>query len=324
MVSDKAFPANKTDYFENFTIKWSYSTSATGPWLTLGETKNPLYVTYNKPIEPKIFHTIIHLACLNGKNSATQTPEDIVDKMFLEFADLCVKKIGSNNCIQYWGEACSPTQDGRDACYSTEGILTSECCRCGGISDMFQDMIETQGITGSAKSIVRAAPCEYSFSTEDGCSGYMPLTVQDEFFNSATQIPPPQINEFYQYLGGQNHVSYLFYVKNWATFFITNNSYMTDRNNLMGLPAQGTQQAPIPYDPQPHFSDHAIVKYNNKYYDPSYGSISNSKQEWENKSIDGIGGLFILSNIYFITPIANYYWLRLKNDLSTDELIINP
>jgi hypothetical protein len=76
----------------------------------------------------------------------------------------------------------------------------------------------------------------------------------------------------------------------------------------VGAPAQGNS------NPQSTFSDHAIVKYNNKIYDPSYGTqIFSSEEEWESASLHGAGIAFEI--VYFPPSGGMIYlmWLYDKN-----------
>jgi len=75
-------------------------------------------------------------------------------------------------------------------------------------------------------------------------------------------------------------------------------------------------------DPRSEFENHVIVKYNNKYYDPSYGSstIANSKNEWENKALDGFGSILLYND-----GTKSYYinWIGYLND-STLQSEVSP
>lgn len=57
-------------------------------------------------------------------------------------------------------------------------------------------------------------------------------------------------------------------------------------SELPGASGQGNT------DPRSEFENHAIVKYNGKYYDPSYGSsIANDANSWETPALDGFGSI---------------------------------
>jgi len=64
------------------------------------------------------------------------------------------------------------------------------------------------------------------------------------------------------------------------------------------------------------FENHAIVKYNGKYYDPSYGADSQNTtnaNDWENQALDGFGSILFYqegSKQFFIN------WVGYLNDSS--------
>lgn len=52
----------------------------------------------------------------------------------------------------------------------------------------------------------------------------------------------------------------------------------------LGIAAQGVT------NPQSYFSDHFVVRYGGKYYDPSYGaSVFATQQDWEDAALDAFG-----------------------------------
>jgi len=77
-------------------------------------------------------------------------------------------------------------------------------------------------------------------------------------------------------------------VKKWL-FFINGTAsqypfthYYNQIIDLKGVAGQGNE------DPYSEFENHFIVMYNHEYYDPSYGGdIYNTKEKWENASLDG-------------------------------------
>ena len=102
----------------------------------------------------------------------------------------------------------------------------------------------------------------------------------------------------------------IYYVKNWD-LSNANPFSPIDQNGIAG---QGNG------NPRADFDNHAIVKYNNTYYDPSYGSSKKaSKIEWEDSSIDGYG-------CYVSDPITGtfYRWKERLDPKGTLENTINP
>jgi hypothetical protein len=71
---------------------------------------------------------------------------------------------------------------------------------------------------------------------------------------------------------------------------------------LDGMQAQGSSS-----DPQSSFADHAVVEFNGKWFDPSYGGVSYaSLVEWEDANIDGTGVTSIYTSLTGVVPAS---WL---------------
>lgn len=74
-------------------------------------------------------------------------------------------------------------------------------------------------------------------------------------------------------------------------------------------------------DPRSEFENHAITKYNGKYYDPSYGSmIASSANDWESPALDAFGSIMVYThngNDYYIN------WIGHLNN-NTFQSNINP
>lgn len=65
-------------------------------------------------------------------------------------------------------------------------------------------------------------------------------------------------------------------------------------------------------DPRFEFENHAIVKFDGKYYNPSYGSsIASNTNSWETPALAGFGGM-----VYFLNNGTLYRinWIGHLND----------
>lgn len=87
-------------------------------------------------------------------------------------------------------------------------------------------------------------------------------------------------------------------VKKWL-FFINGTAarhpFTHYRNQIIDLKGVAGQGNDNPYS---EFYNHFIVKYNNKYYDPSYGGgVYDTQEEWEDASLAGF--LVYKKNIVF-------------------------
>ena len=131
----------------------------------------------------------------------------------------------------------------------TAGLLKDANGQCGSWSEFLIDTIAAQGITGAQKILVLNSDQQVGQPLTYG------ILVKNWQFNGAGSSPGTAP---YVYVVG------------------------TDAVDLMGAAGQGNA------NPPGRFYNHFIVKYNNQYYDPSYGNGPYASQAaWENASLDG-------------------------------------
>jgi hypothetical protein len=208
--------------------------------------------------------------------------------------------------------------------------------RCGGWAAFFDVIIRLQGI----------AVCE--ISAVDYNSGVLPpnsIMKQEsdiKFYFGAEAVNVQTLDGNLK-IGGKPERSH-FYVKNWNLsisvpdlFFVHHfyndlagfstlpitllNGALIDDKELGGILAQGNS------NPRSEFENHAIVKFNGKYYDPSYGSpISSNGNLWEDQSIDAIGGMVYFEQTNTINGVVDRFlinWLDQLN-VGSQQLTITP
>ena len=87
-------------------------------------------------------------------------------------------------------------------------------------------------------------------------------------------------------------------------------------------------------NPRSYFADHALVKFNNKYYDPSYGSLYNNNTpdnpsddvpypdaaSWENQNVTALGGR-LMSGSCPSGMDTQLMWFKELNDTNVLDLI---
>ena len=116
-------------------------------------------------------------------------------------------------------------------------------------------------------------------------------------------------------------------VKNWGNISQGQFIPLTGANNIAearshpGLPGilgQGNVQ-----DPRSIFANHAVVKYNGKLYDPSYGKsyLNLNMGSYEDASIDAVRGV-IVKILFNSGTYRYYYWVEDDNNPSISELQI--
>ncbi len=263
------------------------------------------------------YYTVLHVGCANAISETV--PQQIVDKIYTHFMGREVRRVGTTTAMSYWGNACySTTSMPSNDCFIHRGLLETGDGRCGAWSDFFVSILKTQGIDNAqVKSIYvnTGVPwrnivmvindAEYTRMLHDAQRINLP-----GFYDSQSQI----------------HRA-VFFVKRW---FVTANTFakvalplisetatytenpLTDQ---WGAAAQGNP------NPMPLFSDHAVVMYNNKIYDPSYGTtICNNLEEWQGLSIDGFGSATFFERVNDV-PIW-YFWFRSRTNSAQLELRI--
>ena len=101
----------------------------------------------------------------------------------------------------------------------------------------------------------------------------------------------------------------VFYVKNWD-LSSANKWAAIDQNDVA---AQNNA------NPLAVFNDHAVVLYNGKIYDPSYGTGPfNTLVDWEDASVDGYGVQFINGPHEFSADFL--FWIGKQDTKGTPEV----
>lgn len=288
--------------------------------------------------------TVIDLGCSAADgNSDIQT---IVEEIFTEFMDRCVSKKGSGNCMQYWGDYSGGGPTNFDACRNLPQFLEEEDARCGEWRKFLLALMSLHGVFpgqnileadyGSKKRGITA----YSYDFSNGV-GFVPgafggpVDAVDDLFNKLTASFGPLFhtsdpfndnNKVFMDGGNSLGVIGYFFVKNWTFPSGENNLYGAwlsgggqvviedwDGNgpyqsqtingaDQTGLPAQGMA------NPQPYFSDHVVLNYNGKIYDPSYGTLYQTEQDWANANLAGFGTIVYYRDQNFM--VKSLVWLH--------------
>jgi hypothetical protein len=298
LLATQAFPDNIA-VFEEFLLNWQYNPNNGSDWKNLGNSVNTCYIS-RQPLDElagqRYFHTTVHLSC-----TAAQGQDDeqaIVNNIYKLFTTRDVKKYGAANAMNYWGNTTNNY-------YETIDLIRYGTGRCGAWARFFVDMLAIQGISVDLKRMTRS-PLEpmilqgQSLTNLQAALGNA-ANAGDITFDSNTAI-----------------ANGCFLVKHWNVqpnhFYIRLNTSLNPNefykeyidpidNNVAqdGVPAQSND------NPRSRFYDHVIIKYNDNYYDPSYGSYGEtagttvynaefppfeSLIEWEQHSITSMGATF--------------------------------
>jgi hypothetical protein len=324
------------------------SSTSDGPWEEVGISSHPLYVTYSQPsVSDGIFHSIIYYGCRNSKHSSSINV--IVDNMYNNtfrpngsVGKVPRKDSPTVDAMGYWRWPPNPQQLVEGCTQYSQDLLWFENGYCASWARFFEDMISTQGINGAETSII-----DWNFPQ----NWLNLLTTDADAFTSGDdgmiklQVPAPPDNFVNPKMFINNFQFSMHKFYTWdQEFFPLNNNLPIDitlnNGNVLtfaprpGAPAMGNN------NPMSTHINHAIVKFNNKYYDPSYGlPIQPNKIAYDDVAIAGFGlaGAYYdnVNNSLKSTLIYEYdlggsvqmqpiMWLHKKNQLGILDSNIDP
>jgi hypothetical protein len=282
-----------------YVITWfaTFNPDDTNSWKNVGISENPLYVLRAQKTvgaDAEYYYTSVHISCVgaNGLGGGVDGEKNVVNGIFSDFQDLKVSKVGLGEIsMNYWGSGSSTSTSVKD-------FLAFRNGQCGAWARFFQDLLELHGIVGNRIRITykndQLMPTQFENSL---------MTDAGTFFGTDDL---PKLKNY------QGLVKGIILVKNWNV--IQRKFYMLDiiqsppplvnlntvnHADDTGVRAQGEDND----NPQSWFGNHIIVEYGSKYYDPSYGKIFISKDDWEVSSLDGLGAKLLYQDLDAINPI---------------------
>lgn len=240
-----------------FQINWQLKIGDNN-WVSMGATKHTVYVTMAAPIKTAavlMSETLFNIGCRNVDGLGADA-QAVVDAIYEEFKDRNVQRV----------KPSAGTLDGNAMKYwgdrymvngfSTLYLLGSGDGKCGAWSRMFVDILRTQGIESNLTGFYAPSPPVGGIMNDLSAAGY----------------------------SGAFSVESVIFVKNWT---LGSNPFAPKDDN--GIAAQNND------NPQAVFTDHFVVKYNEKFYDPSYGSnVFATQLEWEDAALDAFGAVVTL------------------------------
>ena len=255
MASNNTLP-NTVDFLQNMNIVWQFNPAAQGLQPANNSTHD-IYVTLGNPNGTPAYWTLLHISCVaaQGDNAAN----NVVASVFTPFTGLhgvtganprLVRKTKAPAPLKYWGKP-APAQGGTASFLGEVG----GCGACGAWARLLIDMWKAHGITTGEFIQVR--------HTNYPNEGFLVK-------NWAFHANPVSTHNTYTHSEG-----------NAGTLNRSLVNYCDPRD---GLPGQNIA------NPPPSFQNHFIVWYpaTGTYYDPSYGSVANSRKAWETAAIDGL------------------------------------
>ena len=329
------FAASKIDFFENFEIKWYFGATANGPWMEAGTSFNPLYVI--RPVEAPdmdFYHTLLYYGCKYGKGHTTDVAivDNTYNKVFVPKKLLRRDEPTKVDGMSYWG---LDNPQNTDYCWTTSALLRYEDGRCGAWADFMLQMLKVQGIDSKIGGIY---PIKKLY---EGSIEYTNFLAKVDLFYGVEKL-----NFIIHLLTAKNGVEFIpdcFFVKEWnflnnSPFYLwdyeyepyklntppgpilLSNNNMLKQVNLLGTSSQNNS------DPQSTFKDHAVVIYNEKLFDPSYGLIvpfgGIDQNQYEQKAMSGYGvglGDLLFYKFPLLNPILGIMY-KLKNETTNIQL----
>ncbi|MGC6426945.1 MAG: hypothetical protein ACON5H_08125 [Akkermansiaceae bacterium] len=264
---------DRSDDAKAFKIDWQISVDE-GAFSSIGESKHQVYLTLEKPATALKQETVYYLGC--NEASGLTNHQQIVDAVYSEFQDQSVQRVNPAN-----GDP-----DGRDMTYwgpppqqifDPATLLKQGDGKCGAWGRLMVEILKVHSINSAEKAIL---PPLYTLNDLQASAGAnLPA-------GSSFQFDPANARLF---------------VKNWNT---AGNAFQPV--DLKGIGAQGNM------DPHSRFTDHCVVEYDGKIYDPSYGTGPFANQlAWEDASIEAFGGLVTVTLPNGQRGTFNWIW---KND----------
>lgn len=319
---NKSFTNLEVRCFPEFKIQWLVSNEENGNYVTIGESKNPLYVTHKKPLNTTtLIHSFLHISC-EASNQISEE-DKILEGIYNKLTSKCVKKYNGSKCIQYWGTDANnnyigpPQSAGNPYCWTGVGLIAWENTTCGAWADFHVELSKTQGldyiqnvdVTWTIDQLLSSSDINKLDADIDKFFG----TLKNKIYYYKNDYKPADfyVNE-YNFKNGLR----TFYMGERLSYFYNTfswNGLTFEKADEDGAKAQGND------NPRSYFENHAITKNTKtgKYYDPSYGisTAFNNKEEWRNTALKGFGTRFLIEDINNGNTV--YYqisWVCYKTD----------
>lgn len=273
-----------------FTINWEFRPAGAAGWSRLDSTQHTLYVTWadpkgadNAPLPAgtAIYETLVNLGVRNADGFGVgKTEQQVVDKIYGEFTDREVRRVvpgtanlesGADAVMKYWG---NPSSFGSAGGVSTEWLLRNRDGKCGAWERFFVDVLRSQGIDATMKNYF--AP------------NLSRAKINFGFFPSPDEEETAYRTAFNARLVANGQATQIIYSYPVPVLFIKSWSIGTDKFAPVQIPNQNPAQGNP--SPQAFFTDHLLVEYGGRLYDPSYGSgPSANQQAWETVALEAFG-----------------------------------
>jgi hypothetical protein len=278
-----------------FQLDWHIKVG-TSNWAKIGSTRHTVYVTLAKPETTAaglMRETLFNIGCRKAKGLSGSDEAQVVAAIYEEFRDQAVYKVKpssgelSTTKMKYWGvPSLNPS--------GTTSLLNTNDGTCEAWSCLFIDVLRTQGVANVSQVVI---------TPPDKTRDEMKNQHQTDFPN----LPEPLIGTVTAGIA----VKVCSKVPNGRS-----DGWFTPSTTPNGLPGQGGMPSPS----RKLFTNHAVVIYSGKLYDPSYGTpvispVGNSSviELWENESIQ-----WLLIQMKGSQDTVSDIWTYLQNPSAQD------
>ena len=319
-------------------MAWEYSENGGTDWQGLATTQNSVYATLNPPIfTPNVtylFYSTLDISCRNAQGLNGNNLSDVANAIYDEFLDKSVVKASTGEELVFWEEN---SLYGEDPIDRTLELLYYLDGPCNAWAKFFMDMLKTHGIangesTNQYEYISVSVTGNDLLTTED--NALFVQAIEDAYGDTYT-------------LGGTPPTSAVFYLKNQeidlnsfhsVVAAATGGSFPGVLEGIEGEVVNGQGFGSNAYPPMFNFTNHALVEFAGKYYDPSYGTLFDNGtpsnfaddtpfpdiKSWENASIVGTGSFFCpittTECFYANSDVSRIFWMGFQNSANTQDL----
>lgn len=265
--SDVALP-DVVEVYEDQEITWRYNPAGTGD-VDAGSTRHLLYAVRADPLpsvaagHDRCYWTVLDVACRPARGLSAERA--VAEAIFDRFADLNtrIRRKRDNHRLGYW-TAPGTEASGR----STTELLANAhgSGQCGAWAYFFLDCLRVHGIATARRVEVHRDP-------DANICGFL---VKNWNFSPSAGDVPDDVKGFMAFLLYTVPTS-----RKDAFTHLKNSECRTRPPN--GVPGQHNA------NPPPQFSNHFIVRYDGRVWDPSYGiGPFASFRAWEDAAIAGL------------------------------------
>jgi hypothetical protein len=278
------------DYWPSFEVAWSLSFDGGESWEEMSTTKNEVFITWEEPEygtnETSFFKEIFYYGCNQGIGG-TNT-ENIISLLWSLFEARALNIVHFNpsqnsNPLTYYKKPF-PEYSSHEMLFNTMGLPDFDG-ECGAFARIFLRVLLHQGIDAQLIEVHPIDGREEFFVKKWFIDG-IPPSFPDEEYKYLNKVKE-EIREFEEEVYDENgQLVIISGTTSHADIRRDNNVYeWIGEPDIIDDPSGIAGQGGI-VNPYSDFGRHYLVKADGLIYDPSYGSMFSSIEQWEAQSID--------------------------------------